>query len=193
MGDISLRELAAALGTSHRMLIYHFGSKEGLFVESRAGIGAAGAAGAGRAVAASDGRLEDVIRQFWLRLRSPELAANERLFFELYTQALQGREYAKSVLDGVVDDWLGPGGRRCVTARGLDARGRPGPRPGSGSRSCAACCSICSRRVTSPRSTRRSSATSRPPCADRPRTRALTGRVHAGRGCAGNRQPLPWI
>ncbi len=33
MGDISLRELAAALGTSHRMLIYHFGSKEGLFVE----------------------------------------------------------------------------------------------------------------------------------------------------------------
>src|ERR1700759_4223033 len=32
IGDISLRELAAALGTSHRMLIYHFGSKEGLFV-----------------------------------------------------------------------------------------------------------------------------------------------------------------
>jgi AcrR family transcriptional regulator len=27
--DISLRQLAAALGTSHRMLIYHFGSKEG--------------------------------------------------------------------------------------------------------------------------------------------------------------------
>ena len=26
IGDISLRELAAALGTSHRMLIYHFGS-----------------------------------------------------------------------------------------------------------------------------------------------------------------------
>jgi AcrR family transcriptional regulator len=32
IGDVSLRELAAALGTSHRMLIYHFGSKEGLFV-----------------------------------------------------------------------------------------------------------------------------------------------------------------
>src|SRR4051794_28757828 len=28
--DRSLRELAAAVGTSHRMLIYHFGSKEGL-------------------------------------------------------------------------------------------------------------------------------------------------------------------
>src|SRR6202042_45384 len=32
MGDLSLRALAAALGTSHRMLIHHFGSKEGLWV-----------------------------------------------------------------------------------------------------------------------------------------------------------------
>src|SRR5919199_2429138 len=30
--DLSLREVAAAIGTSHRMLIYHFGSREGLLV-----------------------------------------------------------------------------------------------------------------------------------------------------------------
>src|SRR5437879_9141524 len=30
---LSLRQLAIAIGTSHRMLIYHFGSKEGLLVE----------------------------------------------------------------------------------------------------------------------------------------------------------------
>ena len=30
LSDLSLRELAAAVGTSHRMLIYHFGSREGL-------------------------------------------------------------------------------------------------------------------------------------------------------------------
>lgn len=29
----SLRAIAEAAGTSHRMLIYHFGSREGLFVE----------------------------------------------------------------------------------------------------------------------------------------------------------------
>jgi AcrR family transcriptional regulator len=29
VGEISLRAMAAALGTSHRMLIYHFGSREG--------------------------------------------------------------------------------------------------------------------------------------------------------------------
>ena len=32
ISNLSLRELAAAIGTSHRMLIYHFGSKEGLLV-----------------------------------------------------------------------------------------------------------------------------------------------------------------
>src|SRR5215468_10129451 len=32
IGDLSLRAMAAALGTSHRMLIHHFGSKEGLWV-----------------------------------------------------------------------------------------------------------------------------------------------------------------
>ena len=32
LGDLSLRQLAPAVGTSHRMLIYHFGSKEGLLI-----------------------------------------------------------------------------------------------------------------------------------------------------------------
>src|SRR2546430_17144716 len=61
IGDLSLRELAAAIGTSHRMLIYHFGSKRGLmaalvraveaeqraFLARLAGGPAGGAAGAG--------------------------------------------------------------------------------------------------------------------------------------------------
>src|SRR5829696_4624572 len=32
ISDLSLRELAAAIGTSHRMLIHHFGGAEGLRV-----------------------------------------------------------------------------------------------------------------------------------------------------------------
>ncbi len=32
IADLSLRELAAAIGTSHRTLLYHFGSREGLLV-----------------------------------------------------------------------------------------------------------------------------------------------------------------
>jgi AcrR family transcriptional regulator len=71
IGDISLRELAAALGTSHRMLIYHFGSKEGLFVavvqESENQLR--------RLLADSFGPTSpDLVvlgRDFWRRLRSP--------------------------------------------------------------------------------------------------------------------------
>ena len=33
IGDTSLRGIAEAVGTSHRMLIYHFGSREGLLAE----------------------------------------------------------------------------------------------------------------------------------------------------------------
>src|SRR2546422_10730222 len=36
LADLSLRPLAAAIGTSPRMLLYHFGSKEQLVVEALA-------------------------------------------------------------------------------------------------------------------------------------------------------------
>ncbi|OXM68703.1 TetR/AcrR family transcriptional regulator [Amycolatopsis vastitatis] len=98
----SLRALAADLGTSHRMLIYHFGSKEGLLtavareVEARQRAALAGLdpAGAGR--------------EFWRRLTDESLRANEKLFFQLYGQALGGTPGTTEFLDGVVEDWLGP-------------------------------------------------------------------------------------
>ncbi|HEX8805222.1 MAG TPA: TetR/AcrR family transcriptional regulator [Acidimicrobiales bacterium] len=109
LGDLSLRRLAAALGTSHRMLIYHFGSKEGLLVavvreveerQRRAlaelvdEVGEAGPA--------------ELVRRFWARLADPALGPHERLFFEVYGRALQGDPGAAPLLDGVVDAWLGP-------------------------------------------------------------------------------------
>jgi AcrR family transcriptional regulator len=108
IGDISLRELAAALGTSHRMLIYHFGSKEGLFVaivqeaENRQRRLLASSFGTGSP------DLADLARRFWRQLRSPELAPLIRLFFELYVQALQGRDYARPILAGFPDSWVEP-------------------------------------------------------------------------------------
>ena len=108
ISDISLRELAAALGTSHRMLIYHFGSKEGLFVavvqeaEKRQRQLLANLFGGDTADFAASAR------RFWQQLRSPELAPLERLFFELYAQALQRRSYAAPVLAGFIDAWVQP-------------------------------------------------------------------------------------
>jgi AcrR family transcriptional regulator len=102
----SLRQLAAGLGTSHRMLIYHFGSKEGLLVE----IIRAVEARQRDALAGMDatGSPAEVARRFWRTLADPALWPNERLFFEIYGQALQGRPGATQLLDDVVHSWVEP-------------------------------------------------------------------------------------
>ena len=106
--DRSLRELAAAIGTSHRMLIYHFGSKEGLMraivdeVENQQR--------AFFATFLADLTVPPLVAglAFWQRLTDPSLANNERLFFELYGQALQGRPGTEGFLDRIVDAWVEP-------------------------------------------------------------------------------------
>ncbi|NUT52065.1 MAG: TetR/AcrR family transcriptional regulator [Saccharothrix sp.] len=105
LGDLSLRRLAGAVGTSHRMLIYHFGSMEGLLVEVVRAVEARQ-----RAVLAALPTDDPArtARAFWEVLTDPALRAQERLFFELYAQAAQGRPGTTPLLDGVVTDWLEP-------------------------------------------------------------------------------------
>jgi AcrR family transcriptional regulator len=107
VSDLTLRGLAGAIGSSHRMLLYHFGSKEALLVEviklveqrQRDALAA---------IEIDDPTPAGITRAFWRRLSAPELAANERLFFEIYGQALQGRPGTTELLDGIVDSWLAP-------------------------------------------------------------------------------------
>jgi len=109
ISDLSLRELAAAIGTSHRMLIHHFGSKEGLLVEVVKAVEAQQRQALAELTAGAGSQdLDAVGTAFWERLTDPALDRQERLFFELYGQALQGRPWATSLLDGIVDDWLVP-------------------------------------------------------------------------------------
>lgn len=105
LSDLSLRQLAAALGTSHRMLIYHFGSREGLLVAVVRAVEQRQREAFADLSADSPG---EAIRQMWRRFADPALWPHERLFFELYGQALQGRPHATPLLDGIVDAWLGP-------------------------------------------------------------------------------------
>lgn len=108
IGELSLRALARALGTSHRMLIYHFGSKEELLVEVVRTVEER-QRDALAALDAGDSRTQaDVMRAMWHRFADPALWPNERLFFELYGQALQGRPHTAHVLDGIVDSWVEP-------------------------------------------------------------------------------------
>ena len=86
IADLSLRELAAAIGTSHRMLLYHFGSREGLLVAIARAVEEAE-----RATLLDWGVTPEDARRFWARISDPAMWPAERLFFELYVQALFGR------------------------------------------------------------------------------------------------------
>ena len=106
IGDRSLREIGAAVGTSHRMLIHHFGSREGLLTEVV------------RTVEADQRRfLESLatdlgpdpiqaIDEMWRRLRDPAVWPIERLFFECYARASRGEAPFASLLPGLVEDWI---------------------------------------------------------------------------------------
>ena len=104
IADLSLRELAAVIGTSHRMLLYHFGSREGLLAAVTLAVEAAE-----RATLADVGAVgADDARRFWARYSDPRLWPQERLFFELYVHALRGRPGTEGFLDHVVTGWLEP-------------------------------------------------------------------------------------
>ena len=102
----SLRQLAAELGTSHRMLIYHFGSMEGLLVEVVREVEARQRAALADLEPTADPT--ETAKAFWRRFTDPALYPNERLFFELYAQALQGRPGTEALLPEVVTAWLEP-------------------------------------------------------------------------------------
>jgi AcrR family transcriptional regulator len=93
LAGLSLRPLAKALGTSPRMLLYDFASKERLIHEILAEIRRQEAA----LLEAEVRSLDDV----WRWIAAPEREPFLRLFFEVYVEAL-GQDEAKPL----VHDWL---------------------------------------------------------------------------------------
>lgn len=81
IGHRSLREIAASVGTSHRMLLYHFGSREGL-VAAVVGAVEADQRATLRALAEEVGSPGELVMALWARVCSPELRPFVRLFFE---------------------------------------------------------------------------------------------------------------
>jgi AcrR family transcriptional regulator len=102
IGDRSLRDVAAAVGTSHRMLLHHFGSRNELLLAI---------------VDEVERRQRALLRELptepaaaiaamWADLRRPELRPFERLFFECYARGVQGEQPFARMLPGAVDAWL---------------------------------------------------------------------------------------
>lgn len=89
------------------MLVYHFGSKEGLLVavvrevEARQRQFLAGLD--------LDGLPPTQMGLLlWERLADPAMWPYEKLFFEVYTQALRARPHTAELLDGIVESWVAP-------------------------------------------------------------------------------------
>jgi AcrR family transcriptional regulator len=88
--DRSLRELARAIGTSHRMLLYHFGSRGGLIAAIVGAVEAAQRVTL-RELAGQAESPAQLIRDLWHQVSSDELRPFVRLFFESLAYASPGR------------------------------------------------------------------------------------------------------
>jgi AcrR family transcriptional regulator len=130
VGNLSLRGLAAELGTSHRMLIYHFGSREGLLIEVIRAVEDQQRAALAQLLLDPEASPAETMRRMWRRLADPALWPNERLFFELYAQALQGSPHALPLLDGIVELWVEPLTRIAVAQGQPEAQARAEARLG---------------------------------------------------------------
>ena len=107
--DLSLRRLAAAIGTSHRMLIYHFGSKEGLVEDVIRAVEQQQRVRLAELEIDPSLTPAEMARRMWQHLSDPALWPNERLFFEMYGHALQRRSPgASDFLHEVVESWIEP-------------------------------------------------------------------------------------
>ena len=102
VADKSLREIAAGVGTSHRMLLYHFGSREGVLVAIVAEVERQQ-----RAVMETlTGTDEDRMWGLWRQVSDPALRPYVRHFFSTVGLAVQGVPGTRALLDTLTDPWL---------------------------------------------------------------------------------------
>ena len=106
INDTSLRALAEAVGTSHRMLLYHFGSREGLLAEVTREVEARQRA-AMTATHGTDLLPLQAASQYWEETVQATLRYGP-LFFELAAHAMQGRAHAATLRDELIAAWLPP-------------------------------------------------------------------------------------
>jgi AcrR family transcriptional regulator len=120
----SLRDLAAQVGTSHRMLIHHFGSREGLVTAVVEAVE--------RDQNERLGELPDdaaeAIRVSWQRTSVPSLWPIERLFFECYARGAQGEPPFDRLVPALVEQTLAAVSTRPDVR--ADDEGRAGARLG---------------------------------------------------------------
>ncbi len=113
--DLALRPLAKALKTNARMLVYHFGSREGLMREILVGLREREDAHIRAWFEKSKRRsLADFLRWYWPRLSAPQARPAARLIFELYALALRDPRGYLGILTDPLAYWQKLAGRTGV-------------------------------------------------------------------------------
>jgi AcrR family transcriptional regulator len=107
VGDTSLRALAEAISTSHRMLIYHFGSRDGLLAAVVDTVEQGARETLARMVAEAEGdpNPTDAGLRFWYLVTEDALVYGP-LFFELSSHAMLDLPHTAGLRERLVSTWL---------------------------------------------------------------------------------------
>ena len=101
----SLREIASGAHTSHRMLLYHFGSHEGLLAAIVAAMEAQQRT-LMTALAEEASTPGELMLLLWSRLTDPEILPFVRLFFEVFGLVAQGAPGTEGLRTTLTEPWL---------------------------------------------------------------------------------------
>ncbi|MGW3666507.1 TetR/AcrR family transcriptional regulator [Streptomyces sp. NPDC005141] len=112
LAELSLRPLARALGTSDRMLLYYFGTKENMVAEALA-LDERRPLLRARSVLGTPGSPQDPagLRRFmeetWEQFRAPDLRAALPLYLEIMALSLRHPDRYGPVMHDVLTEWTG--------------------------------------------------------------------------------------
>jgi AcrR family transcriptional regulator len=106
VAELSLRPLAKAVGSSPRVLLYYFGSKDELLAKALMRLRDRQRAIYGGMTAANFATPADACRAIWRHMSSPQYERLFRMSLEMYVMALRNPGRFSEFLKTSVEDWL---------------------------------------------------------------------------------------
>ena len=106
LSDLSLRPLSVAVGTSPRVLLYYFGSKDELIARVLERLRARQLAGFAQLRERRFESPQAACRAVWEILMNPTYQPFFRLFFEVFGLAVRDRKRYSDFLDSAIADWV---------------------------------------------------------------------------------------
>ncbi len=106
VGGLSLRPMATEIGTTARMLIHHFGSKEALVADVLLAI-EHGFAQRTAAYVGDDHSVSFILSRMWSETAAPSVDSALRAMFEVWGQALVHPSRYESFLQWLAEPWIG--------------------------------------------------------------------------------------